>query len=507
MQNRILFACLAVLGFASALVATRWGVGLSPDSVLYIRGARSLAAGDGFALSSPFAPTEPITHHAPLYSALLAVGGWTGVDPMIGARWLGSLLFAANILLAALLVWRLRSGGSPRLWPALLVGLYLAFSLTMQEIHSMAWTEGLFIFLVLASFALLASYLESSRTWTLLLSAAVMALALLTRYAGVAFLAAAGLAILFFGHSPLRRRFASLMMYAVLGAAPLAAWMLRNLTLAGTATSRELVLHPPGLEHLRLAMTTVAGWLGVSPYASGWIKMFLLAALILLAAFSVRRVYDQGRRPPVLIRVFGLAIVVYAAFLLVSLTFFDANTPIDNRILSPIFVLGVISFFSLLGEIGIDASPASRAVVIIACGLVFIFAALPALRYTQNAFVDGIGFNNLVWRNSETISGIRSLPQNIPIYANLAEAVYVHTGRVARRLPAKFQAANQQPNPEYDTQLAAIEASLQNESGVIVYFTVAQMSNQPSLAELTQSLQLRSIFTGSDGVILAPAAP
>lgn len=44
---RLLVGGLAVLAFCTMLIATRWGIGLGPDSLVYIGVARSLLNGNG----------------------------------------------------------------------------------------------------------------------------------------------------------------------------------------------------------------------------------------------------------------------------------------------------------------------------------------------------------------------------------------------------------------------------------------------------------------------------
>ena len=82
---------LTMVAIAAILLITRWGVGLSPDSLVYVGAARSFAAGDG--LMVPFGgvsgQASPMTHHAPMYSVLLSVSQIVGVDALIGGRFGG----------------------------------------------------------------------------------------------------------------------------------------------------------------------------------------------------------------------------------------------------------------------------------------------------------------------------------------------------------------------------------------------------------------------------------
>jgi hypothetical protein len=62
---------IAILGFLIILVTTRWGIGASPDSVVYIGGARNLTTGNGFTMKTVSGSPETITHFAPFYSLFL----------------------------------------------------------------------------------------------------------------------------------------------------------------------------------------------------------------------------------------------------------------------------------------------------------------------------------------------------------------------------------------------------------------------------------------------------
>jgi hypothetical protein len=72
----LLAALIMLAGFVAVLLATGRGVGVTPDSISYIGGARSLLAGDGF--SMPGNVPMPITHFPPFYSLLLAAIGSLG---------------------------------------------------------------------------------------------------------------------------------------------------------------------------------------------------------------------------------------------------------------------------------------------------------------------------------------------------------------------------------------------------------------------------------------------
>ena len=95
----------SVVGATALLFSTRWGVGLGPDSVVYIASARNLLSGKGLSVSSYPWEFSPMTHYPTLFSAELAGLGLIGIDPLDGARWFNALIFRAKIPLLGLVVY------------------------------------------------------------------------------------------------------------------------------------------------------------------------------------------------------------------------------------------------------------------------------------------------------------------------------------------------------------------------------------------------------------------
>jgi len=85
-KSLALAAILSVVGGASVLTATRWGIGASPDSVVYVGVARNLLEGRGLTVPFGGAGEALLTQFPPLYPATLAGLGLLGVDPLVAAR-------------------------------------------------------------------------------------------------------------------------------------------------------------------------------------------------------------------------------------------------------------------------------------------------------------------------------------------------------------------------------------------------------------------------------------
>ena len=137
---------ISLIGFCLVLQATPEGAGLSDDSIAYIAGARSMVAGHGYR-EAWLASNQPVTHFPPAFPSVLAFFGFLGIDPLHAARFVNALLFGLSAGLLGILAWRMT--------PSLTAGLVLAglfvLSGDLLQVHAVAMSEPLFIFLSLLS--------------------------------------------------------------------------------------------------------------------------------------------------------------------------------------------------------------------------------------------------------------------------------------------------------------------------------------------------------------------
>jgi hypothetical protein len=503
---------LAIFGFLTILLATRWGIGTSPDSVAYIGGARNLAAGYGFSMNTVTGSTEAITHFAPLYSLVLSISGFLGVDPMAGARWINALLFGLNIFLVGLLVAKNNITGRPAIvWLPLFGSLLLLSAPTMLEIHVMAWTEPLFLFLGFTGLFLLAVYLQRFDLGYLVLSALLISLAFLSRYAGVALIAAAMLGIILFSSQNFINRIKSMGLFALISLIPATLWMWRNMQSAGTATSRELSFHPIGVSQIKDALTTISSWALVPVSASMWVKLIPVGGIVLACLFLVISWRNQvngvqkDMQMPVLIKLLVVFSLTYLAFLVFSISFIDANTPLDTRILSPLYITGIVLVLYLVDEFlaRISWRPALKAGMILFGVFFFVSNVSTGSTIILDGYNHGIGFNSLAWSRSGILTEVEKIPDEVVIYTNAPEAVYFFFDRAALSIPRKFQSTKQKANPNYLADLAEMCSSVENEKGVVLYFTSINRLTLVSEEELIIYMPVQVVRQTDDGTMYA----
>jgi hypothetical protein len=503
------FSSLGILAGTALIISTPWGLGLSPDSAVYIGSARSLLQGVGFSLPSQSNVFALVVHYPPLYPALLAAVGFGGPDPLVAAKWFNGLLFAANIFIAGWLVFVHTK--------SILLSVYAAVlmmtALPMVQVHSMVWSEPLFALFELCGALFLISYFRTISYRYLIAAAGMVGLSAITRYAGVAFIASGIASILFLGNASTKKKFLHAGIFLVIASLPLVGWMARNWALTGSSANRSVSFHPMGLEHLTAVVTTMMSWISASwlsvadaQIALG-ISLFMTAALI----FFLRK-YRQDQRPKTSETTESVAfpglmlslILAYFLMLFATISFLDHQTPIDSRILSPVYapimLLG-ISLGSRLAGRRLSGKGFSR----LALPIAFVLLGLQlASTWPWVALIHekGVGYASREWRESDMVQRVKSVPFTTPMFSNAPDVLYTLLGRASDMIPRKTNPDTRAPNENYHAQLLAMKNQLKNNQGLLVYFDRVQWRwYLPSSEELQTALGLRLLMREQDGSI------
>jgi len=443
----------AMTGTFLLLQATPEGLGLSDDSIAYIAGARSMLAGDGYR-EAWLASNGPVTHFPPGFSSVLAFFGLFGLDPLRGARFLNALLFGLNTGLLGILAWRMT--------PSLTAGFVLAglfiMSGEMLQVHAVAMSEPLFIFLILLSFWMFDLYFERHNHLLWLIACATFTgMAYLTRYAGLALVATFVVALLIL-HSDWQRRIRSVLIF-IAGFLPWAlGWAIRNRSVADNITNRVLAWHPITTDNLKIGRSEASQFLiPVETWQREIFKQPYLVELLIVLTLGTVLVWlslksweyiskpqqtskeERGVQGVLGVIPFtaGLFIFAYLASIVASMTMFDAATKFKLRILSPVYAC----LFILLIYAGVWLRNKNRPVIII---LTIIFLGLSI--YKQFNIIEhwsrsGLGYASFQWYDSQAMAYLRELPASVKIYTNEPGAVYLYTERGALVLPDRYDSA------------------------------------------------------------------
>jgi hypothetical protein len=405
---------VGLLGTAQILVLTRNGPGIAPDSVDYVAGAMSLAAGRGY---SDIANGNPIFTWPPLFSAAMAgVHRLTGLPVVESGRWLNAVTFGGLAATALLVLWE--QTGS-----VLITGMGTTLVLAGTPLVGTAaalLSEPLFCLLVLwCCLALRSSGETGAWPWA---AGMLAGLAAITRYAG-GFLIPCGALLL-------AARWRRAAVYAGLGLTPVLAWGWRNWQVVGSFSGPRHPSTQGWAEVLPAVVKVFSRWVVPERVPFGW-RAALLAGAVVGGAAMVQRAWRDpetaGRRR----RMLGCCLVVTAGYVgaMVAAATQTALPAFNDRYLAPVYVLLVVAGATVLARerkwlrwaaLGWCLFPVWR----------YGTATAAMLREDRNPLE--ANFNDRRWRESLVWGWVREAGAGKRLYSNAADAIWFHTGVAAR---------------------------------------------------------------------------
>jgi hypothetical protein len=448
-------ALFAILAAAGLFAITPWGLGLTPDSLAYMSAARSVAEqGDFEALP---------THWPPVYPLMLAATSIVVGDIGIGARLLQGSFLAMNVLLIAALIMR-RGDTAHRAVSFLALAFVIMLSLqpSIWQVHLHLWTEPAFLVLCMTNILLLERSLRDSNAWRWLILAAVAAgVAVLVRYVGLFLIAANALILLLVASSwSMRDRLFRVVVVATLSSTPFMIWWAANQLRAAGSEIRVLSFHPISENHIQQALETFAGWIGLGP---AWGLAVLLTLLLLTLLPWARKNGDSETNT--LARVLSLYTLSYAAFITASISWADAHTPLDARILVPIFPS---AFMLALDRISVIRHRRYRMMGILLLFTPLLLNVPTSMAAWEASFRDGIGLGSRSVQEMPALRFISALPASWKVYTNTPEVFELYLDQNAVMFPRFTDPVTRKPNSVYREQMA----TMASEADLMVFFGI-----------------------------------
>ena len=487
---------------AGIVLATRWGTGVTSDSVAYLNAAENIAAGNGVVLTRTPDEHAPMVHWPPVYSVVLAAGAVLGANVFDFARLLGVAVIGGNVFLVGFVIRRYVRHD----FPALIGALLVATSYGVVWVHAHALSEALFTLFCIVALAGLASYGDTSRRWLLILAASAAAGATLTRYAGVALIGAGVLTLLLANWSSIRRRLVDALLFGVVASLPVIVWQIRNGLVGAPSVGRDLSFEPFRLYHLKTFLSGLSLWLfpvEVDPYVRLSATILLLLGVAAGLFYCYRRVrYERGglTSPTILLVSFNF-IVGYWALYAVTILFADNGVSLSTRTQVPAFVLTVVFVAVLAGHV-LPSDGHRRSVrrvqIAVGCCLALL-ASVNAAKFLVGAYSTGLGFTSDRWRKSEIIQLIKHAPQEQVIYTNLPAGVQFLAGKRTRAITgARWTGFS---DSAYIARLRPIIAEVKRSNSLIYYFKTYSGLRPVAERDFAKILGLVPVSRHSDGTV------
>ena len=383
--------CLIASSMLLVIVSTRSGIGISPDSTDYMAVGRNMASGIG--------PIDvvglPMTVRPPGISALVCVGDWFGLMPSTTFVAINTASAGVSTYLAMLIL-RMSNIGKTFEVASLLI---VAFSPSLLNMYSMAWSEPVFIALVMASL------------WIALTPRSIpvhVALGILftvmffIRYVGPFYSFPIALIAIFAqsmrsGFIKSVFRIGSIYFVSLV---PQYLWLLRNKSIDGTLTGVREGAGGSYLQPIKTMTATFGSWVighdpldgnggiylnwndySVSMKVAGCSFVLILVVLIFFLVKSIKQRYEAS--------VVGLCLffvsMFYIIFSIIRFVHVEIG-PLDNRMMSGVYIPLVLIFGIGLDVILQNAFFKIVASLIFVCLLVVIGSQsiLSAMNYGSN---------------------------------------------------------------------------------------------------------------------------
>ena len=430
----------AIAGFVLIQILCSYGgVGVSPDSVVYISTAQNI---HDHGLINDFT-NMPVMDFPAFYPIFLT--GFlflTGHTVLAFGPILDGLLFGLLIWLCG---WMMDRFSVISRWYKWIILIFIVLSPCLLEIYSMIWSETLFILLSVAFMIGCHRYFRTHSIGSLLTIGVIAGLACVTRYAGVSVVAMGGLLMLCDGR--LRwgwRKIGHMALFGIVSVSFLALNLYRNLQLTRTLTGFREKGVTPLVTNLHDFGSVFCDWLPFfnERYALATVMALLFFFLITgIFIFRLVRRVDFFSYETIALSFF----VVYAFFILFTATV-SRFQQLDSRLLSPLFLPwlwgSTIWIPVVIRRCGPKRKTPAFVAAVIAAGC-FCWGEIHTFRENwEGIHFAGIpGYTENQWRKSETMAYVREHKDRFQapgtVYSNANEGLWLLAGLKSDLIPHK----------------------------------------------------------------------
>lgn len=479
------FAIISAVSLWLLYTGTRWGIGTSPDSIKYISSASAILNTNSI--------NSLGTHFPPLYSIFIAIGSLINENLYTSTRLLQVALYTINTIAIGYILL-----GLTKKHIYSILGMFLfATSPFVYTLHAYALSEGLFLLFLLSGLFTLNSALNENKIYLFIFSALLISLSSLTRYAGISAIVACGL---FVYSSKQNRRW---ILFIIISSIPLLSWIIRNKIISGNSINRVFDYHPFSINTLSQISETISKWLHLPLAGTTFpVLILMLTLMIYIKKNALYREYGEIATFHRLLMLFSL---IYITLIVATISFFDALTPLDFRILSPVFICGILYFSSCL--ILLDSGDFTQRLVrnITAASLIalIVLQAFSLERYFNEYNAKGIGFSSKKWATSNIVKILSDGKYQKTIYTNAPEPISIYTGLSSTMVPSLIKPSTSKADPTFDRKIQIMEKAMRSGKSIYVHFhNIKWRWYLPSLESIVQNMELTPEYNGEDGIIL-----
>ncbi|MCA9914009.1 MAG: hypothetical protein KC496_11695 [Anaerolineae bacterium] len=447
-QSRLFITLLLLLSLAAmilVIVSTPTGIGNTPDSIHYVTTTRSILSGAGWIdysenLYDVWGPGYPL-----MLTFLNTLGGWFGLGLLEMIRLHNVALYGLLVFFSGLTFQRYTRSSVL----SLLGTIWVLLSHVLLLVYAFAWSEPLFLLLVVLFFYFLADIPRMTQFRQLLPLVLVTAAAVLQRYPGAPLVPLGALSILLLMRTqPIVKRFIYAFGFGVLASAPLLLWLLRNYAITGTILGSRVDIPNPLMGQIGRAYAILVDWFTTNPLNIGYLD--LLVVLVVALLLFVAAVYWRYRSltpaafgkmlaiPLASVSLF-LWIVIYVGVAILRAT--HSPDVLENRVLSPIYIpllCLILLALTKLAEVLSIRARRSWLGSAVSAGLLLLMMAYPVYQGLDATAYRMVACCQQPWADSELMQWVGSQEYPGKVYSN-TYAPMVTSDVLIYRLPPTLE--------------------------------------------------------------------
>jgi len=430
LKNNYDSAIIGILGALLIFLFTRHGgIGLEPDSIVYLSTARSAATGGGFFEFEGI----PVIDFPIGYPAFLGIIQFISrVDILQSAHIINMILYFILIYLSGCIINQIAPKNK---WIKIAFLLLIVFSPTLLNVYTVLMSETLFLVMILLFFIALHQYGQKKTMNALLLVAVIAGLSCVVRYAGVTLVGAGGLMILFDKKLKIDLKIKHILIFGIIGIAFLVGNLLRNHLIMGLFTGDREKSLTSLFENIQNYASVFSEFFRYSSLPQTVI-IFIGISFIIFYGFTFIRTLFKTDKYYNFLNICVAYFITYTIFILLSATFSRFET-LNFRLLSPLYLACLLPFTFYVSWLISRLSGWKRYSLISV--FILAFGGISYSQYKENnelyvmAKNSGIpGYAEECWRKSPILNYLNenkhTFKEGTRFYSDGNEAVYLFTG-------------------------------------------------------------------------------
>lgn len=500
-KNSIALSFTLIASVLLFIISSHFMLGVSPDSSHYLIGAKNMLYGNGFRGYEG----AIINHFPPGYSFFVAMTAkLTGLGMLAAGR-------ALNVVLFGLFFWlinQLLSLTKFNTITLIAINIFLLAGTPLFYVFSYYWSEGISIVLMMAAFY---TYAKSDFTPSVgqsLLVGIFLAVLFMVRFAAAGLIVGVAAHLFFFS----KHKFGKRILHIILIGVPIVLlflfWHFYSQKLGVEAVDREIVLHTIPMKKVLKFIFVPLRW--ILPMYSRVLLLGLLGVLFVMGVLSRKALFRS--------RIFVFSAIVtlaYCLFLVVSISFIDFATPVDNRILSliaPLYIIMAVAIVVTFFEERVIPINISTKVV---GGVLLLASLLPVYRtlYPQAKKLSkaGLGYNDKNFFSDKVKDHIHNSkgkviytngPDLMNYYLNFKEEE-ISADVAIKYYPQKHNSGNNVNNTSYMQDMSSMVNAINSDAkNTLVHFNNIKRDYLPTFDAIAQYIDSAYIDQYADCAII-----